>query len=96
MDLIHPTVANGMSLPRALNAIRRGELQRPRDIDGLGGLVEQQELPPAPTVPSPRREWLDEVVAKDKAEKRLQEAVDHFEIQGRLRARGYRGETENG
>jgi len=89
-DLVAPRV-NGMSLPAALNALRRGEIPHPDAGDDLVGVMAQQDqLPPAPT--APRREWLDQMVAEEKAKARQQEAIDSYEINLRLRAR----EIQNG
>src|SRR5215831_13800316 len=61
---------DGMSLPAALNAIRRGELQAPPD-DDLAGLMPPAQLPPRPP-PAPKRlpeqDILDEARARHQAD----------------------------
>jgi hypothetical protein len=72
-----------MSLPAAMNALRRGEIERPRDDSSLGGMAVDAELPPAPA-PTPEPDWRDDPVF---VEARQRAAENHVEMRHRIAAR---------
>jgi hypothetical protein len=88
LDLIHPTVANGMSLPRALNLLRAKQIPHPDNVgDGLGGVLAQpDELPPAPAqrMSKATADYID----REHAAAMAQAKQDEYELNLRMRARG--------
>jgi len=84
-DLVEPKV-HGMSLPRALNLLRAKQIPHPDAAgDGLGGVMQQpDQLPPPP----PKRMPVDDDLDQCRAEARQQEAIDSYQINLRLRAKG--------
>jgi hypothetical protein len=71
-----------MNLVQAMNALQRGEIERPPDGD-LNGMVVDTELPLLPA-PAPEPDWRDDpiyVEAKERAE------IDHVEMRRRIAER---------
>ena len=86
--VVQPPAAR-MNLVQALNALRRGEIERPRDDDGLSGMV-MEELPLKKPAPAERTvdwsKWKKEM-EEIKAEIAVQSAIDHAEMRHRIAAR---------
>jgi hypothetical protein len=73
-----------MSLPAAMNALKRGEIVAPTGDDGLGGMMMvDAELPQAPA--PAERDWSD--LDRATAEVRAQSAVDRAEMAHRIAAK---------
>jgi hypothetical protein len=82
-----PTAATRMSLPAAMNALKRGEIVEPTGGDGLGGMFVDAELPVKPAErPVDWSKW-DRELAKAKAEIAVEAAVDHAELRHRIAAK---------
>jgi hypothetical protein len=87
-DLVTPTVANGMSLPRAMRALQSGEIPHPDATgDGLLGSVMAQadELPAAPAqrMSKATSAYIDQL----HREAQEQEKVDTYEMRLRMAAK---------
>jgi hypothetical protein len=86
-DLVSPTVDGRLSLPAALNALRRGEIPHPdTTAEGLGGVLTQQELPPAPAAGMSRAtaNYIDQA----HREAQEQAKLDAYELRLRMAAKG--------
>jgi hypothetical protein len=64
-----------MSLPQAMAALKRGEVEAPAE-DSLGALMDGPALlPPRPSKPEPDRKWLDDELADWAREKATMRAT---------------------
>jgi hypothetical protein len=72
-----------MNLVQALNAVRRREIEQPRDDDGLAGMALDAELPPKPA-PAPEPDWRNDPIF---VEARQRAAVNHVEMRHRIAAK---------
>jgi hypothetical protein len=86
-DLVAPRV-NGLSLPAALNLLRRGEIPHPdTTAEGLGGVMAQpDEIPAAPAhrMSKATADYID----REHAAAMEQAKLDAYELRLRMAAKG--------